>query len=176
VEKKFDAPLDHVFCVLTDARWLEERCRALGELGASCKTTRTGGVVVTMKRRVRRELPALLARFFAPENDIVLEERWSSDDGGHRAAYTLEVVGQPVTIAAEIQLVREGRGCVYRIRHQCKARVPLIGGAVEKFMVGQTEAGCADELAYLADYLERHKRAGAPDRHPKPRLRKDRTT
>jgi len=33
--------------------------------------------------------------------------------------------------------------------------VPLIGGVVEKFILGQTEQGCADELDYLAKFVEK---------------------
>jgi hypothetical protein len=46
---------------------------------------------------------------------------------------------------------------VYRIRHTCKSSVPLIGGVVEKFALGQIESGCADEFAYLIAYLRDHK-------------------
>jgi hypothetical protein len=35
--------------------------------------------------------------------------------------------------------------------------VPLIGGVIEKFVVGETEKGCTDELNYLADYLKKNK-------------------
>ena len=32
MEKKFNAPVDKVFGLLTDPKWLEARCLALGEL------------------------------------------------------------------------------------------------------------------------------------------------
>ena len=62
MEKKYSASVDKVYALLIDAKWLEARCLALGELSASCKTRKTPSVQVTMKRRVRRELPAIVAK------------------------------------------------------------------------------------------------------------------
>ncbi|OYU93191.1 MAG: hypothetical protein CFE45_21195, partial [Burkholderiales bacterium PBB5] len=55
------------------------------------------------------------------------------------------------------ELLPDGKGCLYRIRHQAKVKVPLIGGVVEKFVLGQTEQGCADELDYLADFVKKNR-------------------
>ena len=155
MEKKFTAPVDKVFGLLTDPKWLEARSLALGELSASCKTKKAaGGATVTMKRRLHRELNAVISKVLNPESDIELEERWLVDKDKRTGTFTLQIVGKPITVTAEFELVPEGKGCVYRIQHQAKVRVPIIGGVVEKFVIGQTEQGCADELDYLADYLK----------------------
>jgi hypothetical protein len=69
----------------------------------------------------------------------------------------VDAVGQPVKMAAEFELCPTAKGCVYRITHQCKCSVPLIGGVVEKFALGQVEAGCAAEFDYLVDCLKQNK-------------------
>ena len=38
MEQKYNAPMDKVFAILTDPKWLEARSLALGELSASVKT------------------------------------------------------------------------------------------------------------------------------------------
>lgn len=159
MEHKYNAPVDKVFALLTDPKWLEARCLALGELSASVKAKKSGGkVTLTMKRRVRRDLPGLVAKVLSPETDLVMEEAWSAaTDEGRTGTLAMEAVGQPVKMSAEFELVPTGKGCVYRIEHKCKCSVPLVGGAVEKFALGQIEKGCADELAYLAEYLRKHK-------------------
>jgi len=158
MEKKLSAPVATVFGLLTDPKWLEARCLALGELSASCKARKSaGGVTVTMQRRVHRDLNALIAKVLNPDSDIELEERWAPADSGYTGSYTLQVVGKPVTVTAEFALTPQGKGCVYRIQHSAKVRVPLLGGAVEKFVVGQSEQACADELDYLADSLKSRK-------------------
>ncbi len=159
MEQKYSASADKVFALLTDPKWLEARSLALGELSAGVKSKKSGGgVALTMKRRVRRDLPGLLAKVMSPESDLVFEETWSAEsEGGRRGKLTMEAIGQPVKMTAEFELVPTGKGCVYRITHKCKSSVLLIGGAVEKFALGQVETGCADEFAYLVEYLKKNK-------------------
>jgi uncharacterized protein YndB with AHSA1/START domain len=157
MEQKYSAPMDKVFALLTDPKWLEARCLAVGELSASIKAKKkNGGVVIAMTRRVRRELPGVLARVMSPESDLVFEETWSAEEDGRRTGtLTMDAVGQPVRMTATFELAPSGKGCVYRITHKCKSGVPLIGGIVEKFAQEQVEEGCADEFRYLVDYLKR---------------------
>jgi len=158
VEKKFNAPVEKVFGLLTDPKWLETRCLAMGELSASVKTKKAAaGVTVTMKRRVHRELNAIISKVLSPDSDIDLEEKWAIDKDKRSGTFTLQIVDKPITVTAEFEVVPEGKGCVYRIQHHAKVKVPFIGGVVEKFVIGQTEQGCADELDYLVDYLKKNK-------------------
>lgn len=158
MEQKYAAPAEKVFALLTDPKWLEARSLALGELSAKVKAKKgAGGVIVSMKRRVKRDLPALVARVLASESELVFEEAWSAAgaDGKRTGTLTMDAVGQPVKMTATFELAPAGKGCVYRITHRCKSSVPLIGGAVEKFALGQIESGCADEFAYLVAFLKR---------------------
>ena len=157
VEQKLAGSVDKVYALLTDPKWIEARCLALGELSASCKVKKTPTMVVTMKRRVRRELNAVISRVLNPESDIELEERWAAEGKGHKGRLTLQIVGKPISVTGDFELVPDGKGCIYRIQHHAKVNVPLIGGVVAKFALGQTEQGCADELGYLADYLKKNK-------------------
>jgi len=159
VEQKYSAPIDKVFALLTDPKWLEARSAALGELSAKVMAKKSaGGVSLSMKRRVRRDLPGIVAKVLSPESDLVFEEIWAKPgEGGHTGTLTMEAVGQPVKMSASFELAPSGKGCVYRITHKCKCSVPLLGRVVESFALGQVESGCADELAYLTQYLKTHK-------------------
>ncbi|MBK7014007.1 MAG: DUF2505 domain-containing protein [Sulfuritalea sp.] len=160
MEQKYAATVDKVFALLTEPKWLQERSAALGELSAMVKARKSGGgVTLTMNRRVKRDLPGLVAKVLRSESDLIFEEVWSAAGDGNARSGTLamEAVGQPVKMTAKFELVPAGKGCLYRITHTCKASVPLIGGVVEKFALGQIEAGCADEFAYLVAYLKSHK-------------------
>ena len=159
MEQKYAASVDKVFALLTDPKWLEARSTALGELSASVKAKKAaGGVTLSMKRRVKRELPGLMAKVMSPESDLVFTETWAADDDGARQGkLDMEAVGQPVRMSATFELAPAGKSCIYRITHKCKSSVPLIGGAVEKFALGQVEAGCADEFAYMVEYLKKNK-------------------
>ena len=159
MEQKYAASVDKVFALLTDPKWLEARCLALGELSATVKAKKAGGgVAINMKRRVKRDLPAIVAKVMPPEADLVFDEKWSADEDGSRSGtLTMEAVGQPISMSAEFELRPSGKGCIYTIVHKCKCSVPLIGGTIAKFAQGQVEAGCADEFGYMVDYLKKNK-------------------
>lgn len=159
VEKKYNTTPDAVFELLTNAKWLEQRCLDLGELSASVKAKKTAkGAHLTMSRRIRRDLPAMIAKVMKPESDMTIDEQWRRTDEGYAGSLTLDLAGQPVKISAEFTLTASGKGCVYWIQHKAKCGIPLIGSAVEKFALSQVEAGCADELGYLARHLKSGKR------------------
>ena len=81
----------------------------------------------------------------------------SGDASRRTATYTLTIIGKPITVTADIELEAAGKACIYRIKHKARVKVPLIGGVIEKFMIGETEKGCAEELTYLADFLKKNK-------------------
>ena len=156
MEQKYNAPIEQVFALLTDPKWLEARCLALGELSAKVKIKKsTKGVSVSMTRRAKRELPALVAKVLPSESDLQFEETWTPAEGGYDGMLTMDIVGQPVKMKAEFTLESAGKGCIYRIEHETKCSIPLVGGAVAKFALGQVQAGCADEFKYLTEHLKR---------------------
>lgn len=155
MEQKYSAPIDKVFALLTDPKWLEARSLALGEISAKVKVRKAGkGVAVSMTRHVRRELPALVAKVLSPESDLQFEETWTPEGDGYVGKLTMDIVGQPVKTTADFSLRPAGKGCVYRIEHVVKCSIPLLGGTVAKFAQGQIEQGCADEFRHLAEALK----------------------
>jgi hypothetical protein len=158
MEQKYSAPIDKVFARLTDPKWLEARCLALGELSARVKAKKAGkGVTITMTRRVKRELPALVSRVLPSESDLHFVETWTPEGDGYAGTLTMEVAGQPVTMSADFSLQEAGKGCIYRITHHARCSIPLVGGTVARYSQGEIENGCADEFRYLVDYLKKHK-------------------
>lgn len=160
MEQKYTAAPDKIFALLTDPKWVEARCLELGELSVSVKAKKAGGgVTLTMKRQVKREITGLAAKVISPISNLEFEEKWSApdDEGVRVGSLTITAVGQPVKISADFELLPSGKGSVYRILHKAKCSVPLIGGAIEKFVLGQVEQGCADEFAYTVAWLKKNK-------------------
>lgn len=158
MEQKYAAPIDKIFHHLTDPKWLEARCLALGELSAKVKVKKAGkGVKVSMTRRVKRDLPSLIAKVLPSESDLHFEETWAPEGDGYAGSLTMDVAGQPVSMTAEFTLEPAGKGCVYRIKHHAKCSIPLIGGPVARFTQEQVEAGCDHEFKYLVEFLKKHK-------------------
>jgi hypothetical protein len=155
MEQKYGATVDQVYGLLTDPKWLEARSHALGELSAKVKAKKSAkGATLTMTRRVRRELPALVAKVLTPESDLQFEETWTRDAEGYTGTLAMDIVGQPVKMTATFSLAPAGKGCVYRIEHVARCSIPLVGGAVARFAQGQIEHGCAEEFAYLVKHLK----------------------
>ncbi len=156
MQYKINAPVQSVLDLLTNAKWLEARCLALGDISASVKTKKKAGqCIVTMHRRVSRELPGILAKVLPPESDLVLEETWILGDKGEATgSMSVEMVGQPVRLSAEFSLRATGKGCVYDITHSAQSSVPFLGGSIQKFAQKQSEEACDDELEYLANALK----------------------
>lgn len=152
---EFDHDAESVFDLLTDPQFLVDRCLSLGELEADCEVEEQEDVtVVKLTRKLRRDLPRFLAKIMDPVQTMKMTEQWQPDgEGGWSGEYTFTVEGQPVTIGATFQLYPTDAGSCYSIEHRVKAKIPLIGGKVEKYIQGQAEEGCADELDYVKEQL-----------------------
>ena len=152
IDLKHDAKT--VFETLTDPQFLVDRSMAMGELDAECEVEEQKGVTtVKMVREIERDLPKLLARLFGSVQTTEFTEQWRKDKKGWRGNWTLTVRGQPVTVQAEFSLEPIAGGCRDSVTHSAKARIPVVGGQVEKFILSQSQDGAKDELAYLKDYL-----------------------
>lgn len=154
VTMQFDQDLDTVWARLQDPDFRVERSLALGELSADCEIEDFGdSLTVAMEREVSRELPSVLAKVFNPKQTLNFQEEWQADGDGWSGTMQITIKGQPVVISAEMALQPQGDGCEYRVSHRCKAKIPLVGGKVEKFVLSQTDDGAVAELDYLKKAL-----------------------
>lgn len=150
VKCKISRDINEVWAVLCDPDFRVERSVALGELSAECDVEEDGSTAkIHMVREVVRELPSVLAKIFNPKQTLEFVENWRACDNGWEGEISIEVKGQPVDLSATMSLLATGEGCEYTVSHRCKAKIPLVGGKVEKFILSQTDSGALDELNYL---------------------------
>lgn len=147
--------IETVFELLTDPDFLVERSIAIGELSADCEIEDDGETTtIKMTREVERDdLPKFIAKLFSTVQTLELTEQWQSSGDDKVGSFLLNVVGQPVTIMAKLKLTTTSDGCEYAVEHSAKAKIPLIGGKIEKFIIGQTATGVEDEVNYLIKKL-----------------------
>lgn len=151
---KFDHDVETVANLLADPDFLVERSLAMGELDASAEVDGTDEeYTVSMTRRVKQDLPAVLAKMFNTEQEMQMTETWRWDQDGYTGDYKVTVEGQPVVVSAQFSLKPDGDGSVYSISHSAKAKIPLVGGKVEKFILGQTTDGAMAELNFAKAQL-----------------------
>jgi len=148
IHYEFDQDAQSVFNLLTDPQFLVDRCLELGELEASCDVEERGdSTVILLTRKVEQDLPRFFAKVFDPVQTIHMTETWQPDDsGGFAGEYTFVIEGQPISISATFELFPADNGCCYVIDHRVKAKVPVIGGRIEKYIQGQAAEGCVSEL------------------------------
>lgn len=151
---EFEHDIDAVYEVLTDPQFLVDRNLALGELSAEADAEGDGdSTVLNVVREVQRDLPGFLSRLFDTVQVMDMKEVWHPHGDGWRGEWNMDVRGQPVSIAASFELVPTRDGCRYSVAHRVRAKIPMVGGKVEKYILGQTTQGATDELQYLKDYL-----------------------
>ncbi len=151
---QFSHDVDTVFALLTDPDFLVDRSLDLGELSADCEVEEEGSkVTIRMTREVSRDIPKFLAKVFSSTQTLEFVEEWQSIGDTKIGKYSCNVVDQPVTVNAKFKLSPTDEGCEYSIEHSAKAKIPLIGGKVEKFIAGQTGDGVDKEMDYLESKL-----------------------
>jgi len=154
VSYEFDHDVQTVYETLTEPQFLVDRCLALGELSAECEVEEDEhSTVVKLVREVSRDLPRVLAKLFDAVQVTDMVETWQPDGEGWRGTWELDVRGQPVTVAASFQLEPTSTGSRYTVSHSARAKIPLVGKQVEKYILGQTASGATDELVYHRVYL-----------------------
>ncbi|MDF1690940.1 MAG: DUF2505 domain-containing protein [Zhongshania sp.] len=150
VKCQFDCEVDEVWALLCDPDFRVERCVALGELSADCDVDEGDEqVTVRMHREVVRDLPSVLARIFNAKQTLDFVEKWQRQADGWAGILSITIKGQPVELGAKCSLLATPTGCEYVVAHHCKAKIPLVGGKVEKFVLAQTDAGAVEEFNYL---------------------------
>ncbi len=154
VKCQFDCGIDEVWALLCDPDFRVERSIALGELSSECDIEESGEqVTVKMNREVVRELPSVLAKVFNPQQSLVFTETWQPKGEGWEGKMTIEIKKQPVQLGATMSLMPTAAGCEYVVSHHCKAKIPLLGGKIEKFVLSQTDGGALDEVNYMKEKL-----------------------
>jgi len=155
LEFTFNHSVDDVFNLLSDPDFLVERSIALGELSADCEIEEdeSGKVTIAMRREVKQELPAFLAKLFNPHQVLTMTDEWRLVGSNYVGKGEFLVQGQPVNVKTEMTLKPQGKGCVFSIKYKPTAKIPLIGGKVEKFIQGNCEEGTKKELEYTAKVL-----------------------
>jgi uncharacterized protein YndB with AHSA1/START domain len=139
-----------VFGMLTDEAFQKRKLAQTGALtfDVSVSSRPDGGAVVTSTRAVPTDqVPEAFRALVGDRLTIEQTETWGPPGAGGVRTGTLEVSvpGTPVTMSASLSLSEDGvgpvargssptaaAGCVERVDGELKARVPLIGGRIEK--------------------------------------------
>jgi len=125
-----------VFAMLTDKSFQD---RKLGQTGAFSWEVEirleAGGAVVTSQRAMPTDqVPDAFRALVGAQINITQTETWgpAGPDGGRTGTLVVEVGGTPVRLNGTLSLSADGAGTVEHVNGELKARVPLIGGKIER--------------------------------------------
>ena len=135
--KEIELPgsLEEARAVLDDPDFRDEVARAAGadEVDVLVEEYDDGSVVSTVDTvQSTSQMPGLAQKFLGSELRIHQVENWETLDS---ASLLVEIPGQPGQVIGTITLI-EGDVTVQRVEADITARIPLLGGKVEK-LIGQ---------------------------------------
>jgi hypothetical protein len=125
-----------IFAMLTDRAFQD---RKLGQTGALSWEVEirldSGGAVITSQRALPTDqVPDAFRALVGAQISITQTETWgpAGPDGARTGSLVVEVAGAPIRMNASLSLGPAGAGTVERVDGELKARVPLIGGKIER--------------------------------------------
>lgn len=160
IETAYAAEPDRVVGIRLDPGFLGEVCRRNGaldfEVDAHAAPDGSG------TSRVRRTMPTDdfpdAARRFVGKTIVFVEEVvWDAPAGAGRRSGTVRILaeGFPVTIAGAIDLAPAPAGSLERISGEITAKIPLVGGRIEKSIEPALREGVVVQAETLAEWAAR---------------------
>jgi hypothetical protein len=136
-ELSYDADPADVFAMLTEREFQERKLAATGALdhAVDIEERPDGGAVVTTRRTMPTDqVPDLVRNLVGKTLTIVQVEEWgpAAADGARTGTVSVEVSGAPVRLTGSLQLAADGSRTCESVDGDLKAKVPLIGGRIER--------------------------------------------
>ncbi|WP_235736753.1 DUF2505 domain-containing protein [Nocardioides alcanivorans] len=144
---RYDAPVADVLAMLTDAGFREKAARAQGS--THLEVTVDGGSVRIDQEQPNTDIPGFAKAFAGDTTRSVVTEQWD----GESAAFGVDTPGKPASIKGTRTLVADGDGTLDTFDCEAKAKIPLIGGKIEKLIAGKFNDGLEAEHAVAAAWL-----------------------
>jgi len=135
-ETQYTATPQELFAVLSDPEFARARAAASGSLEHSADVQEVDGATrITSSRTVSTgPVPEAARRLVGSTVVVEQVEQWSApaSDGGRNGTATLTVRGVPVTFEGTMTLRPSAGGSTHVLDGQLRAKVPLVGGSIEK--------------------------------------------
>ena len=145
IKAKYPAPSATVLKMFMDKDFHQKKLGALGITESRVLEHAAAGddFRIKVERKVPLNAPGVVAKFVPAKATVVSEEKWN------RAKKTgqvkVEPAGVPVDIRCNARFADDAQGCTITYAFEVNARVPLVGGALEKFIASDMETKFADE-------------------------------
>jgi hypothetical protein len=155
-ELVYDAPPAAVFEMLADPAFRQAACAAQDVISADVQLERSGNgfsLVIDQQQRTD-DLPGFARAFAGDSTQAIQREKWEDTTGG---TLVIDAPGKPTEMKGTITLRAEGSGTREIVELEVKAKIPLIGGKIEKLLAEKVRDGMDLEHGVGVDYLSGRK-------------------
>ena len=156
VRHHFAADVERMFALVTDPDFLRRRAEALGEKEIAIEVDRGGGELkIQIAREVEQSLPSFMKKLFSGRQRLVDRQAWSREGSAHVSDWTVQLgEGKRIQLRGRLTLAPGAAGgCEYVEWFSAAASIPLVGGRVEKYVVGETEASIRKQIEFTRGEL-----------------------
>jgi hypothetical protein len=154
IKARYPAPSAVVLKMFTDKDFHQKKLGVLGIQKSRVLEHDTKGddFRIKIERKVPLDAPGVVKKFIPAEATVVSEEKWNR--ASKSGAVKIEPAGVPVDIRCTARFADDAQGCVITYAFDVNARVPLVGGALEKFIASDMQAKFADEAKAASTLLD----------------------
>ncbi len=153
---RLDHPPAAVLAGLVDARFQLEKWRRLGAL--SVELLEQGGQGSVRVLKIRRkigpkvQIPAVLKRLIPTEAEFIHREEWDLVSGTGRIDVDLGVL--PLRVEGASAVIEKAGGCEQRFEWDIRSSIPLLGGALERFIAENLTRDVVTEARVMNELLK----------------------
>ena len=156
---EYAATPEEVFAVLSDAKFQEAKCAATAAVKHSAEVRTVGDhTVITTERILPSDgLPDFARSMVGNTLTVTETQDWgpAAAGGGRRGTVEMAVTGAPISLQGTLMLAPGQGGSVETLEAELKAKVPLIGGKIEKAAAPPIEEAIDIEARTAAEWLRR---------------------
>jgi hypothetical protein len=156
---EYAATPDEVFAVLADQAFQEAKCAATAAVKYSASVKESAGSTIITTERIlpAGDLPDFAKNMVGDTLKVVETQTWgaASADGSRTGTVEMSVAGAPVALNGKLALAPGGPGSIEHLDAELKAKIPLIGGKIEKAAAKPIEEAIDIEAATVKEWLAR---------------------
>ncbi len=151
----YPAPADTVLRMMTDRAFHTRKLEGMGLRQYQVLDHASSGddFRIRIERKVPVQMPGM--KKAAGETSVINEESWNRATRSGRVR--VEPAGMPVEMNADHSIADEGDGSVITFVWTIDAKIPMVGGTLEKFIVSDMENRAAEETRAAVALLDAYR-------------------
>lgn len=156
---RYSATPDQMIAMMSDPEYIKAKYEALGDLSFDVLEQSAEGDSLKIKvdRTMKANLPNVAKKVLGETSQMIQTENWSTGGATKTATMEMEAPGKPIKIHSTLEIAPVGDSeCDYTANFEIKASIPLVGGKIEKIIVGETKDSLVKEEAFNSKWLADH--------------------